>query len=164
MNLFRNLAILTLFICLVPMTSFAVQPGDQLPYFSAENMEGNTYDLSRYIGKKPIMLVFWASWCPNCITEVPKVNKLVAQFQKKGMEFIAINIGVNDSKKRAASFIKKNKINYPVIFDTKQAITNKYKVIGVPTIIVADSKGVVQFAGHGTPEITDSDFKKLRSR
>lgn len=153
--------VLLLFI-LFPMTSPAVQTGEKLKHFVHRDMDGNVVDMSNIIGKKPVMLVFWASWCPNCKTEVPKVNKLVAEYEEQGMEFIAINIGYNDSPKRARKFMEKTAMNYPVIFDSTSTITSGYMIYGVPTILVADSDGVVRFRNFGTPDITQDNFKRLQ--
>ncbi|NOQ46698.1 MAG: redoxin domain-containing protein [Desulfobulbaceae bacterium] len=126
-------------------------------------MDGKTVDLKDSIGKKPIMLIFWASWCPNCKTEVPKVNEQVGKYAAKGMEFIGINVGVNDSETRARSFMDKTGMNYPVIFDKTGKLSQQYRVQGVPTIIIADKKGTVVFKNFGVPELTDEKFKQLNN-
>ncbi len=137
------------------------QLGEQLSPFSQKDLNGNLINMSTIIEKKPVMLIFWASWCPTCKQEAPQINKLVQQFRERGMEFIGINIGFNDSEKRAQAFIKKYELDYPVIFDTKGEIAADYKVQGVPTIIVADSKGTVLFRNFGAPDITEENFKIL---
>ena len=153
---------LALFL-LVPQISFAssAQLGEQMVHFSLEDMNGNTIDMESIIGKKPVMLIFWASWCPTCKTESPEINKLVEKFTPKGMEFIGVNVGFNDSVKRAEAFIEKYKLNYPNIFDTKGEISAKYMIQGVPTIVVADKKGTILFRNFGTPDITEENFSLL---
>lgn len=163
MSLRKYFPLLLLLFLLSPAPASAVQLGEKLKPFTHRDMDGNVVDMANIIGKKPVMLVFWASWCPNCKTEVPKVNKLAAEYEKQGMEFIAINIGYNDSPRRAKKFIKKTDMSYPVIFDSTHTITNGYMVYGVPTILIADSKGVVQFRHFGTPDITEENFKRLKS-
>ncbi|WP_028583611.1 TlpA family protein disulfide reductase [Desulfogranum mediterraneum] len=158
----RRISALLLFLLLLPCTVMAVQLGDRLQSFNQQDMDGKTINMDEIIGKKPVMLVFWASWCPSCKTEVPKVNRLKEQYQSQGMEFIGINIGFNDSLKRARKFIKKTKMDYPVVFDSSNDITKRYLVRGVPTIIVADSEGIVQYKHYGVPEISAENFKLLQ--
>lgn len=158
----RHLILPVLFLLFfLPSAASAVQLGEKLATFKQKDMNGNTIDMSTIIGKKPVMLVFWASWCPNCKSEAPKVNKLYAQYKDRGMEFIGINIGYNDSPARARSFIGKTKMAYPTVFDKSSAITNTYGVRGVPTIIVADANGLIQFRNYGVPDITEANFKQL---
>ncbi len=150
-----------LFFLFLPLTASAVEVGDTIPSFSGTDLDGNPLDLATIIGKQPLMLVFWASWCPNCKSEVPKVNVLQEKYAPQGMAFIGVNVGFNDSVERARSFMKSTKMTHPVLFDKKGAISYLYKVQGVPTIIVADKRGRVAFKNFGVPEISDEDFKYL---
>ncbi|PIE58178.1 MAG: redoxin [Desulfobulbus propionicus] len=147
-----------------PSTGLSAEVGRQLPSFQAKTMAGTTFDMDAIIGKKTVMLVFWASWCPSCKSEVPRINALVKKYKPQGMEFIGINIGSNDSPKRARAFMKKYKMAYPVIFDRSGTISQQYRVLGVPTIIVADKSGTIQFKNYGVPKITDNVFKILQSK
>lgn len=160
----RVLIFLLAFLLFSPAFASAIQLGEKLQPFKQKDLNGNVIDMSTIIGKKPVMLVFWASWCPNCKVEAPKINQLVEKYKKQGMEFIGINIAVNDSIKRARSFVKKTDMAYPTVFDANNAITQQYMVRGVPTILVADSNGRVQFRNYGAPDITEANFKRLMGK
>jgi len=151
---------LLLFLFL-PLTVHAIGVGDIIPSFTGTDMDGKPIDLATVIGKEPVMLVFWASWCPNCTQEVPKVNTLYKKYAARNMTFIGVNVGFNDSVARARAFMEKTKMFYPVLFDKKGNVAKQYKVQGVPTVIVADAKGRVVFKNYGVPEITDETFKQL---
>ncbi len=151
---------LLLFI-LLPALALALTPGQKINLFSGKDLDGNTIDMSRLVGKKPVMLVFWASWCPSCREEVPKINKLYEKYRKQGMEFIGINVGYNDSVTKARAFVKKTGMAYPVIFDKRGKISRMFAVQGVPTVFVTDRNGVVRFKNYGLPTMSDSDFRKL---
>ena len=107
------------------------------------------------------MLIFWASWCPTCKTEVPKINQLAEKFKGRGMEFIAVNVGFNDSVERAQAFVKKTGMLYPVFFDATGVVTEQYRLQGVPTVIIADKQGVIQFRNYGAPDISEANFAQL---
>ncbi len=163
MNRLRIILPTLLLLLLLPLALQAAPlgKGDRLQPFTARDMNGKTIDLATVIGKKPVMLVFWASWCPNCKSEVPKVNELVQKYQARGMEFIAVNVGYNDSEGKARRFMDKTGMKYPVIFDKKGTIPRQYGVQGVPTILVADRNGVIVFKDYGVPKITDEIFNQL---
>ena len=154
------LLLLTLFL-LLPMSVSAVSMGEQLSPFIATDMEGNTVDLSTIIGKKPIMLIFWASWCPSCKSEVPRINSAVKKFKHQGMEFIGINVAHNDSLERASAFMNSTGMDYPVIFDETKKLSRQYGVQSVPTIVLVDKKGKVVLKAHATPEISEQRFQQL---
>ncbi len=149
------------FFLFLPMSAGAVNIGDMLLPFAGTDMQGKPVDLTTVIGKQPVMLVFWASWCPNCKVEVPKINKLYEKYSPQGMTFLGINVGFNDTVGRAAAFVELTKTAYPVFFDNKSVVTKKYKIQGVPTILMADKSGRVVFRNFIAPEISDQDFKEL---
>ena len=158
----RRLLPLFLLLCVLvlPAAAPAVQPGQMLVPFKGTDLDGQPFDLAESIGKRPVMLVFWASWCPSCRTEVPKINDLAARYGKRGMAFVAVNVGFNDSVERARTFARKTAMTYPAIFDGSGQITQPYQLLGVPTIIIADSSGVIQFRNFATPEITEEHFSR----
>ena len=160
--MFKYVASFFLFFCLyLPLTATAIEIGDTIPSFSGTDMDGNPVDLGAMIGEQPVMLIFWASWCPNCKNEVPKVNALYKKYGSLGMAFVWINVGYNDSIKRARAFMESTKMTHPVLFDDTGAISNQFEILGVPTIIVADKKGEVVFKNFAVPEMNDETFKQL---
>lgn len=163
MNRTHHILLAIALVLLLPVSSLALNQGDKLLPFTAKDMDGKTIDLAAVIGTKPVMLIFWASWCPNCTTEVPKVNALVKKYRGQGMEFIGINVGHNDSERKARRFMDTTGMTYPVIFDNKGKISRQYGVQGVPTILIADKNGVIVFKNYGVPEITDEKFQQLIS-
>nr|WP_321465918.1 TlpA disulfide reductase family protein [uncultured Desulfobulbus sp.] len=156
---FKTLLILCLL--LLPVTLYAVQEGQQLIPFKGTDLDGHAIDLSQSIGSKPVVLVFWASWCPSCRSEVPKINQLAEKYQSRGMEFVAVNVGYNDSVERAQAFARKTQMHYPAYFDGSGKVTEAYQLIGVPTIIVADKHGVIRFRNYMAPDISEETFSRL---
>ncbi|MDH4317383.1 MAG: TlpA family protein disulfide reductase [Desulfobulbaceae bacterium] len=148
-------------LVLAPASSFALSEGDSLPPFTTEDIDGNPVDLQEVIGKKPIMIVFWASWCPSCFFEVPKLNSLYDEFGPQGLEFYGVNVDQNDSVNQALKFMAKAKMRYPVIYDTGSVITNNYEIPGVPTIMIVNKKGEITFKKNYVPEFTQQSFKDI---
>nr|WP_320011053.1 TlpA disulfide reductase family protein [uncultured Desulfobulbus sp.] len=153
--------VLSLCLLLLPASLWAVQEGQQLIPFQGTDLNGNPIDLTKTIGSKPVLLVFWASWCPSCRAEVPKINSQFEKYKGQGLEVIGVNVGYNDSVERAQKFAQKYKMAYPSYFDTNGQVTAKYSLIGVPTIILADKHGVVRFRNFMTPDISQENFARL---
>ncbi len=161
MNRLHSVLLTAALLLLLPVSAMALNQGDRLLPFTGKDMDGKTVNSAGIIGKKPVMLIFWASWCPNCKSEVPKVNALVKKYRSQGMEFIGINVGYNDSEGKARRFMDKTGITYPVIFDKKGIIPRQYGVQGVPTVLIANKKGIVVFKNYEIPEINDEYFQQL---
>jgi len=158
--LLKNILLLTLLL-LLPCSLKAAQLGQQLIPFKGSDLNGQPFDLQQSIGSKPVMLIFWASWCPTCKTEVPKINQLAEKFRSRGMEFVAVNVGFNDSIERANTFVQKTGMTYPAFFDGSGTLAEKYKLQGVPTVIIADKHGIIRFRNFSAPDISEANFAQL---
>ena len=160
-HVFLKSLLLTLALLMLPITLLAVEEGQHLIPFKGTDLNGNVIDLSRSIGTKPVLVVFWASWCPSCRTEVPKINQLYGKYRDRGMDFVAVNVGYNDSVERAQAFAQKTGMQYPAFFDGSGKVTEQYNLIGVPTILVADKHGIVRFRNYMSPDISEKTFERL---
>ena len=72
--------------------------------FTLKSLEGEEFKLSSFRGKNPVYLVFWATWCPYCVKEIPRLKELYAKLAPKGLKILAINIGYNDPLLRVQTF------------------------------------------------------------
>ncbi len=154
------LLLMTLFFCLAPLSALAVQPGDLLPEINISTVGGQTINSTSLHGEKPLLLVFWASWCPSCKEEIGPLNALYDEFKGR-MVLLGINVGVNDSEARVKKYVARYKVKYPQYFDEGSLLTRRFGVSGTPTIIIVDRQGVVQYKGHRLPTNLREHFDKL---
>jgi peroxiredoxin len=120
--------------------------------FTLQDANGKDVSLSRFIGKKPVLLAFWATWCPPCHEAVPLLNRMHTESPASGgIQILALDF--MESRKKAKAFIKKKQVTYPVLLDRKGQVARKYRVVGIPTYILIDRKGKVVYRGHDTPSV-----------
>ncbi len=142
--------------------TFGLEIGDKAPSFSLNTMEGNSFtQLSDGSDSGPVMLIFWATWCPSCKEEIPHVRDIHESFTSKGLRVLAINVGVNDSQKRVQKFSEKYKMSYPVTFDAGSKVTKEYGVMGTPTVMIIDQQGIVRYKSSVLPENLEDHFESL---
>jgi len=123
--------------------------GQIAPDFELEKAGGGTIS-SKDLEGNPAVLVFWTAWCPVCKEEAPHINKLAAEFEEQGVRVVGINIGESDA--RIKEGIKDFGIKYPVAKDKDSSVAKNYKVIGTPTVVFLDKKGVVRYNGNELPK------------
>ncbi|MEN3013818.1 MAG: TlpA disulfide reductase family protein [Endomicrobiia bacterium] len=105
--------------------------------------------LSNIVGKKIILLIFWTTWCPFCINEVPEVINLHETYKDKGLEIISINI--SEPQKIVSEFVKKKNIQYKVALDLNAEVAKRYYIRKIPTNFMIDINGKIVFKGHILP-------------
>jgi len=116
-----------------------------------------TCKLSNYDGKNPVLVNFFATWCSYCAEEISELNKIHSEYGKKG--FVVVSINVQEREKKVADFVKIKKIRYKILLDTNGKIAKKFKVYGLPTNILIDSKGMIVFRGNNLPN--ESEIEKI---
>jgi len=141
--------------------ALAARPGEMAPLFKGETLDGETVDFGALRGSAPILLVFWASWCPTCRKEVPRVNELWVRYRERGFVVLGVNVGLNDTPDRARAFVRRYRMAYPVIFDEGSNITRRYGVFGVPTMVLVDRSGKVVEVANQVPDLDDVAYDRL---
>lgn len=111
--------------------------------FTMLDTEGNSVNLSDYYGK-PIVLNFWASWCPPCKSEFPHFEKAYSEIGDD-VTFIMISLidGQRETQEKANSFISDNGYTLPVYFDVDQEAAYIYQISSIPTSLFIDKEGYV---------------------
>jgi thiol-disulfide isomerase/thioredoxin len=127
--------------------------GQQAPRFQGPTMTGGNLHLDGGLGK-PTVLVFWASWCGPCRKEAPAVARIAASYGDT-VNIIGINTGESLSAARRAA--PQMGITWPVVMDTDGVIQARYKVSGIPLVVILDQKGLVRHRNNGVP----SDIHRL---
>lgn len=133
-------------------------PGFTLP--SVEHSSMKVF-LSNYLGK-PMVINFFASWCTPCQKELPQYAAL-ARSEKGRVQFIGID--ENDTRAAAVSMLNKDKVGYPAAFDGGGTLGGSFHLLGLPTTLFVNSKGIVtnEVAGQMSSSMLKSDIEKLIS-
>ncbi len=125
-----------------PATAASV--GELAPDFEIATQDGTVFRLSEFLGRKPVYVVFWNTWCPYCIKKTPRYQKLQEQFGDK-IEIIAINTTWSDSPAGMRSYVEHHQIQYSTAFDAGEFVTDQYGVLKVPTEFIVDINGIIRY-------------------
>jgi len=109
------------------------------PDFTLLTSGGDELSLSDLRGT-PVLVNFWATWCPPCRAEIPALEQTYRQF---GGDVLVLGIDVQENPDRVATFIQQNDMTYPVVIDESAEIAKIYQVRAFPTSYLIDERGVV---------------------
>ena len=155
-------AIISLLVLLMLMSTLSpgwgAEVGEPLPDFSVQTFDGKSLSRAGFAGK-PLLLVFWNTWCSDCMRELPEINRLVAKFAPGRVAVLAINTALNDSESKARAYWKKSAYLFPTGFDHSFETGTAFKVRGVPTVFLVDSKGVVRYKQSLLPKDMEERIK-----
>lgn len=118
--------------------------------FQSYDINGKSLALSNLLANKPVVLYFWATWCPYCKKVTPKLVDFHNKYADK-ITVIGVNVGVDDSLAEIKSYVEAFKINFPVIFDDKNVVTPSYDVHGTPVFVVVSQTQEIVYRGHRFP-------------
>jgi len=137
-------------------TNLAIGEEVIAPNFQLKDLAGNTVTLSEYKGKQDVLLFFWTTWCPYCRKGLKVLNEKHAQLLKDGVEILAIN--VSEPADKVANFVRNYPLTFKTLLDLDAEVAITYKLLGFPTYIIVDKKGLIRFIGFSFPE---KEYKDL---
>jgi thiol-disulfide isomerase/thioredoxin len=117
--------------------------GDIPPDFTAVDFQGNQFTLSDMIGEKPVVLDFWATWCPPCRMEMPLLNQFTETFGED-VAVLSITSEAEASRDTIVAFIQDNNYKMHVIQDSSGAIAESYGATAIPFVVVIDIDGKIR--------------------
>ena len=138
-----------------------IMVGQHAPDFTLNDLNGKAFTLSELRDKKPVLLMFWATWCPACRQSMPYFSDLHARYSSRGLEVISINIASNDPLPRVRSFQEINKLPYRILYDEKTDISRLFAVFGIPTNLLIDRDGIIQYRDSALPANINQILDKL---
>lgn len=117
-----------------------VSTGSVAPDFTLESLDGETVSLSDYSGR-PVLINFWASWCPPCRDEFPVLAEAHTAYADSGFEILGVIR--NDAPDRAQQFVDDSGAGWPMLID-RDGVGNAYGALGLPSSYFVDAEGIIE--------------------
>ncbi len=133
--------------------------GTPAPDASVETLQGKTVALRSLVGKTPVVLQFWATWCGNCRQLEPAMRAARAKYGKK-VRFVGVAVSVNQSVERVRRYHAKHKLPLEVFYDRTGSATEAYEVPATSFIVVLNAKGTVVYTGVGGDQNVEAAIRK----
>ena len=131
--------------------------GNPGPDFALDSLNGQG-KVSLAASKGKVVIVdFWATWCEPCKKSFPKLQELNVKY--KG-NLVIIGISEDDEKGGIADFGNTHGAKFPLVWDEKKALADKWKPANMPTTFILDKQGVVKFVHQGYHDGEEAEIDK----
>ena len=135
--------------------------GKPAPDFQLENLEGQFVSLSGFLGQ-PVLINFWATWCPPCRAEMPYLQQVYEEWSDKGLVMLAIDI--QESASIVRQFMESNNLSLPVLLDSQADAAQKYNITNIPTTFFIDKGGIIQqkvIGGFPSKAVIEEELRQI---
>ena len=136
-----------------------IEVGSKAPVVTVQSLDGKQVDLGQYIGKTPMLIEFWATWCANCRELMPTLLDVEKKFGKK-VKFVALAVAINQSPERVRRFIAAHPLPHDTFYDTDGKAAGAFDAPATSYVVVLDKSGRVVYTGLGGKQDLEAALKK----
>jgi len=122
--------------------------GSRAPSALVSTLDGKPVDIGSWVGKAPMVIEFWASWCSSCKQLETSFLALEKKYGRRA-KFIGVAVSVSQSPARVNAYTRKHNYRHETFFDTQGKATEAYDVPATSYVVVVDRKGEVVYTGVG---------------
>lgn len=130
------------------------------PATTIEDLNGAPVDLARWVGKKPVLLEFWATWCPICAELLPKMKAVHAQYGGR-VDFVVVAVAVNESRASVKRHLESHDLPFTFLWDSGGNATRAFQAPATSFVVVLDATGKVAYTGVGADQDLEAALRRV---
>jgi thiol-disulfide isomerase/thioredoxin len=134
--------------------------GTPAPAVAVNDLNGKPVDLGQYIGKRPVFLEFWATWCEQCEALLPQLRAAQAAYGSQ-VEFFGVNVTVNQSPERVRKYVQTHQPGFRVLYDDQGTSIRAFQVPATSYVVILDRSGKVVYTGTGGSQEFDGILRQV---
>jgi peroxiredoxin len=122
---------------------------EKSPLFTLKTLTGENYSLEKNLGRGPIVINFWATWCGPCFLEMKSMKKVYDTFAAKGVQFLSIAIDDNKTQPQIPGMIRTYKIPFTILLDGNKEVFKRFQGTNPPNLFILDKNGMLVYKHSG---------------
>lgn len=119
----------------------AEPPAKTAPSFRLRALDGRMLDSAVLLGRGPVLLDFWATWCKPCITALPELQALHEKWQGRGLTVVGISEDGPRNFSKVRPFASRMGLTYAIALDEDGSVQGRYQVRALPTTVLIGTDG-----------------------
>ena len=130
------------------------------PPVTVQDLDGRAVNLGAMVGQKPLLIEFWATWCPLCAALMPQLDSAYARHRDK-VAFVSVAVAVNESPASVKRHLAKEPHPFPFLWDANGSAVRAFQAPSTSYIVVLDAKGKVVYTGLGEDQDIEVALQKV---
>jgi thiol-disulfide isomerase/thioredoxin len=147
----------------VAQEQIGISHGETPPAVVLEDLDGQAVNLSQWVGKRPVLVEFWATWCPLCARLEPGL-RLVAERYGDSLEVLIVAVGVNQSPRSVRRHVDRHPLPGRVLWDGRGAAVRAFQTPSTSYVVALDAAGRVVYTGLGEDQDLDAAARRALGR
>lgn len=115
---------------------------------TVNDLDGNAFDFATVLGKRPVLVQFWATWCSVCEALMPAMRAAQAEFGDR-VEFIGVNVTVNQSPARVRRYLEEHSPPFRTLYDTRGVAVRAFEAPATGFVAIVGADGRLAYTGIG---------------
>lgn len=154
-----GVALVLLAVPLSAQGDAGIAVGSRAPVVTVKDLDGKPVNLGQWIGRKPVLIEWWATWCENCELLLPRFRE-ARKMTGDRVEYIGINVTVNQTPERVRRYLQQHEMPFRVLYDTEGTSTRAYLAPATSFVVIVDSLGKVVYTGVGGDQAFEPALKR----
>lgn len=124
-----------------------------------EDLDGRASDLSAWVGHRPVLIEFWATWCWNCRALLPKMEAAHRRYGRQ-VEFLVIGVGVNQTRNTMRRHLASHQMPFRLFFDASGSAVRAFQAPATSYVVALDARGRVVYTGIGPDQDIEAAVRR----
>ena len=134
------------------------------PAARVQDLDGRAADLAQlYVGHKPVLVEFWATWCPICRALLPKMRAAQERYGGQ-VDFVVVGVGINQTRAGMKRHLEQHPLPFRFYFDHAGAAVRAFQAPTTSYIVALDARGRVVYTGVGEDQDIEGAARRALGR
>jgi thiol-disulfide isomerase/thioredoxin len=141
------------------MWDVGLKVGAEAPSAMVERLDGTSVDVATFYGERPVVIEFWATWCPLCRKLEPSMQEARAKHGVSVM-FVSVGVSANQTAEKQKAYVEANKLGGEFVFDRNNTAMKAFAVPHTSYIVVVGRDRRVLYTGVGDEQNIEAALAK----
>ncbi len=133
--------------------------GTAAPPAQVQDLDGNPVDLAQLVGRKPVLVEFWATWCPLCAALMPKIQAAKQHYGDR-VDIVVVAVAVNETRSSVQRHVTEHPMPFRYLWDATGAAVRAWQAPTTSYVVALDARGRVAYTGTGDDQDIDAALRR----